>query len=141
MLLIRLTLKVVGTYPLDPCGGPTGLALDKNNQRLFTVCRKNKGMTVLDAQTGKVITTVPIGAGVDAVAYDPDTKFVFCSNGDGTATIIRQESPDKYSVVQTLETQWKAKTMALDPKTKKYISAPLIWNPEIKTGSLIPLNY
>ena len=81
-------------------------------------------MTVLDAQTGKIITTVPIGAGVDAVAYDPDTKFVFCSNGDGTATIIRQESPDKYAVVQTLETQWKAKTMALDPKTKKiYFSA------------------
>ena len=119
-----LTLKVVSTYPLDPCGGPTGLALDKNDQRLFTVCRKNKGMTVLDAQTGKIITTVSIGAGVDAVVYDPDTKLVFCSNGDGTATIIRQESPDKYTVVQTLETQWRAKTMALDPKTKKiYFSA------------------
>jgi len=118
------TLKVTNTYPLDPCGGPTGLALDKKNQRLFTVCRKNKGMTVLDSQTGKIITTVPIGAGVDAVTYDPDTKFVFCSNGDGTATIIRQESADKYSVVQTLETQWKAKTIALDPKTKKiYFSA------------------
>src|SRR5882724_4756544 len=77
------TLKVTNTYPLDPCGGPTGLALDKKNQRLFTVCRKNKGMTVLDSQTGKIITTVPIGAGVDAVTYDPDTKFVFCSNGDG----------------------------------------------------------
>jgi YVTN family beta-propeller protein len=119
-----MTLKVINTYPLDPCGGPTGLALDKKNQRLFTVCRKNKGMTVLDAQTGKIITTVPIGAGVDAVTYDPDTKFVFCSNGDGTATIIQQESADKYSVTQTLETQWRAKTIALDPKTKKlYFSA------------------
>ncbi|MDR3713167.1 MAG: YncE family protein [Puia sp.] len=112
-------LRILHTYPLAPCGGPTGLALDKKNQRLFTVCRENKGMTVVEASTGKIVTTVPIGAGVDAVTYDPNTGLIFCSNGDGTATIIRQESADKYSVVQTLKTQFRAKTMALDPVTKK----------------------
>jgi DNA-binding beta-propeller fold protein YncE len=114
-----MSMKVIKTIPLDPCGGPTGLALDKAHNRLFTVCRKNKGMSVVDITTGRVITTVPIGAGVDAVVYDAATSLVYCSNGDGTATIIRQESADSYSVVQTLSTQWRAKTMALDRKTKK----------------------
>jgi YVTN family beta-propeller protein len=117
-------MKVIKSLPLTPCGGPTGLAYDKKNGRLFSVCRENKGMSVIDVKSGKVITTVPIGAGVDAVVYDPATNLVYCSNGDGTATIIQQESPDKYSVKQTLTTQWKAKTMALDPVTKKiYFSA------------------
>ncbi|MFI5156403.1 MAG: YncE family protein [Chitinophagales bacterium] len=116
-------LKVINNYPLAPCGRPTGLAMDAANNRLFTVCRENKGMSVVDIATGKVTTTVPIGAGVDAVAYDPVTKFVFCSNGDGTTTIIRQESADSYTVVQTLQTQVRAKTMALDKKTHKiYLS-------------------
>lgn len=118
------TLKIIKTFPLDPCGGPTGLALDKKNQRLFTVCRKNKGMSVLDIQSRKIVATLPIGAGVDAVTYDESTGLIFCSNGDGTATVIHQESPDNYTVVQTLETQWKAKTHALDHKTGKlYFSA------------------
>lgn len=117
------TLKVIQNYPLSPCGGPTGLALDLKNQRLFTVCRENKGMSVVDAATGKVITTLPIGAGVDAVAYDPATKLVFCSNGDGTTTIFHQDTKDTYSFVQTLATQLRAKTMALDTKTHKiYLS-------------------
>ncbi|MGI4751191.1 MAG: YncE family protein [Janthinobacterium lividum] len=113
------TMKVLKNYPLAPCGGPTGLALDGKNHRLFTVCRENKGLTVLDETTGKVITTVPIGAGVDAVAYDPETKLVFASNGDGTTTIIQQKTADSYDVLQTLETQNRAKTMALDTKTHK----------------------
>jgi DNA-binding beta-propeller fold protein YncE len=119
------TMTVKATWPLAPCGQPTGLAYDARDQRLFTVCRANKGMSVLDAGTGKVITTVPIGAGVDAVAYDEADRLVLASNGDGTATIIRQESPDSYSVVQTLTTAPRAKTMAFDKKSKKiYFSAP-----------------
>ncbi len=106
------------SFPLDPCGGPTGLAIDLKHQRLYTVCRKNKGMTVVEIPSGKVIATVPIGAGVDAVSYDPATGLIICSNGDGTATIVHQESPDNYAVVQTLNTQWKAKTHAYDPTTK-----------------------
>lgn len=117
------TLKVTSNYPLAPCGGPTGIALDAANHRIFSVCRQNKGMSVVDANTGAVIATVPIGAGVDAVAYDPETKLVFCSCGDGTTTIIKQESADKYTVVQTLKTPVRAKTMALDTKTHKiYLS-------------------
>ncbi|GAA4310278.1 hypothetical protein GCM10023149_04890 [Mucilaginibacter gynuensis] len=113
------TLKVIKNIPLAPCGGPTGLALDGKNQRLFTVCRENKGMSVLNISTGKVIATLPIGEGVDAVTYDAATQLIFCSNGDGTTTIIKQKSADEYSVVQTLKTQERAKTMALDAKTHK----------------------
>lgn len=119
------TMKVIHTYPLAPCGGPTGLGLDAQHQRIFTACRENKGMSVVDINTGKVITTVPIGAGVDAVAYDAVNQLVFCSNGDGTTTIIKQNSADDYTVVQTLATQNRAKTMALDKATHKiYLSAP-----------------
>ncbi|SEP02734.1 YncE family protein [Mucilaginibacter sp. OK283] len=117
------TLKVIKNYPLTPCGGPTGLALDAANQRVFTVCRENKGMSVVDINTGKVTATIPIGAGVDAVAYDAETKLIFCSNGDGTTTIIKQKSADDYSVIQTLKTAVRAKTLALDAKTHKiYLS-------------------
>jgi len=78
-----------------------------------------------------VITTLPIGAGVDAVVYDPETKKIYVSNGDATLTIIQQKSADEYSVIQTLSTQYRAKTMALDKKTKKiYVSAP-----EFETGT------
>jgi len=117
------TLKVIRNFPLGPCGGPTGLALDSKNYRAFTVCRENKGMSVVNILSGKVITTLPIGAGVDAVAYDPETKLIFCSCGDGTVTIIQQITADSYSVIQTLQTQARARTMALDTKTHKiYLS-------------------
>ena len=115
---------ILKRFPLDPCGGPTGLAIDLNHQRLFTVCRKNKGMTVIDFASGKVITTLPIGTAVDAVSYDANTGLIICSNGDGTATIIKQDNADQYTVLQTLTTQWKAKTHAFDPRTKTiYFSA------------------
>ena len=116
------TGAILNSFPLDPCGGPTGLAIELLliHQRLYTVCRKNKGMTVLELlPTGKgAIATVPIGSGVDAVSYDAGTGLIICSNGDGTATIIHQDRPDQYVVVQTLITQWKAKTHAFDPQTK-----------------------
>jgi len=125
------TLKVIANYPLAPCGGPTGIALDDANNRLFTACRQNKGMSVVDATSGKVITTLPIGAGVDAVVYDPGTKLIFCSCGDGTTTIIKQQSADEYSVIQTLKTAVRAKTMALDARTHKiYLSVA-----EYETGT------
>jgi YVTN family beta-propeller protein len=117
------SLKVIKNYPLAPCGGPTGLALDAVNQKLFTVCRENKGVSVVDIKTGKVTATLPIGAGVDAVAYDPETKLIFCSCGDGVTTIIKQKSADEYEVIQSLKTAERARTMALDAKTHKiYLS-------------------
>ena len=116
-------MKVLKNFPLNPCGRPTGLAFDARNKRLFIVCRENKGLSVVNETSGKVITTVPIGAGVDAVAYDPETKLIFASNGDGTATVIKQKTADEYEVVQTLKTQVRAKTLALDTKTHKiYLS-------------------
>jgi YVTN family beta-propeller protein len=117
------TMRVIKNFSLSPCGGPTGVALDLKNNRAFSVCRENKGMSVVNINTGKVVATVTIGAGVDAVAYDAETKLIFCSNGDGTTTIIQQKSADDYSVVQTLSTQVRAKTLALDTKTHKiYLS-------------------
>ncbi|MBC7422759.1 MAG: YncE family protein [Ferruginibacter sp.] len=130
------TLSILNTYALAPCGGPTGLALDAVNKRIFTACRENKGMSVVDITSGKIITTIPIGAGVDAVAYDAATKLIFCPNGDATTTIIKQESADKYTVVQTLATQIRAKTLALDTKTHKiYLSVADI---EKGTRSIVP---
>ena len=118
------TLKVIHTYPLSPCTGPTGLALDKIHMRLFTVCRENKGMSVVDTRSGKVVATVPIGGGVDAVTYDVLSQLVFCSNGEGTVTIIKQKAAYRYSVIQTLTTLPGARTMAFDPATKKiYLSS------------------
>ncbi|HLY68720.1 MAG TPA: YncE family protein [Puia sp.] len=116
-------LEVKATYPLAPCGKPTGLAFDAVHNRIFTGCRDNKGLSVLDAASGKVITTLPIGAGVDAVCYDPGSSLIFCSCGDATTTIIKQDGADSYQVIQTLATQVRAKTMALDPQTHKiYLS-------------------
>jgi DNA-binding beta-propeller fold protein YncE len=113
------TLKVIKSYPLDPCGGPTGLALDKTNKRIFTVCRENQGMSVIDATNGKVIQTLPIGTGVDAVVYDAVNKLVIASNGDGTASVFTQDSADRYTLLQTLKTQPHAKTMTIDEETHR----------------------
>jgi len=113
------TLKVTKNYTLSPCGGPTGMAMDKENQKIFSVCRENKGLSIVDIPSGKVIQTLPIGSGVDAVVYDPATKLLVASNGDGTATVFKQDAPDHYSLVQTLTTQNRAKTMALDLSTHK----------------------
>jgi hypothetical protein len=127
------TLKVVKNYLLAPCGGPTGVAMDKANQRVFTVCRQNKGMSVVDVNNGKIIQTLPIGAGVDAVIYDADNKLVIASNGDGTATIFKQNSADSYTLLQTLTTQTRAKTMAMDMSTHKLYFPVVDFQPGTRT--------
>ena len=109
-------LKVEQRWPTAPCSSPSSMAIDRANHRIFVGCR-SKVMAVLDADSGKVITTLPIGDHVDATVYDPEKKLIFNSNGEGTITVIRQESPDTYSVVQTVKTAPRAKTMAFDPKT------------------------
>ena len=91
------------------------MAIDRANRRLFLGCR-SKVMAVMNADTGQVITTLPIGDHVDATAFDEETKLIFNSNGEGTVTVIHQDGPDKYSVVETVKTLPRAKTMALDPK-------------------------
>lgn len=109
-------LKVEQRWPTAPCASPSSMAMDRANRRLFLGCR-SKVMAVVDADSGKVITTLPIGDHVDATAFDVETKLIFNSNGEGTITVIHQDSPDKYSVVETVKTLPRAKTMALDPKT------------------------
>jgi YVTN family beta-propeller protein len=111
-------LKVEQRWPTAPCSSPSSMAMDRANRRLFLGCR-SKVMAVLNADTGQVITTLPIGDHVDATAFDPETKLIFNSNGEGTITVIHQDSPDTYSLVETVKTVPRAKTMALDPKTHR----------------------
>jgi YVTN family beta-propeller protein len=110
--------KVRDEWPLAPCKEPAGLAMDGEGRRLFSVCA-NKVMVVTDADTGKQIAQVPVGVEPDAAIYDVEKKLVFSSNCDGTLTVVKQESPDKYTVVQNLTTQREARTMALDPVSHK----------------------
>jgi DNA-binding beta-propeller fold protein YncE len=117
------SLTVLKTWSIAPGEEPSGLALDNKNHRLFSVCG-NKLMVISDAVSGKVITTVPIGDGCDGVAFDPATKRVFSSNGEGNITVVQQESADKYKVIETVATQKGARTIAVDKSTHHlYLSA------------------
>jgi len=109
-------LKVKSRWPLAPCESPSGLAMDIKNRLLFVGC-DNKMMAVVNADTGKVITTLPIGGGVDADRFDPDTKFAFASCGEGVLTVVKEDSPGKFSVAENVKTERGARTMALDLKT------------------------
>ena len=104
---------MVKSWPLAPCEEPSGLAIDLKNRRLFSGCH-NKMMAVMDADTGKVIATPAIGQGVDANAFDADRQLAFSSNGDGTLTVVHEDAPDKFSVLENADTQRSARTMALD---------------------------
>jgi YVTN family beta-propeller protein len=106
--------KVVKSWPLAPCEEPSGLAIDQKNRRLFAGC-SNKMMAVVNADTGKVVTTAPIGPGVDANGFDPETHLAFSSNGgDGTLTVVHEDSADKFTVAENAQTQKFARTMALN---------------------------
>jgi DNA-binding beta-propeller fold protein YncE len=110
------TMKVEQRWPTAPCASPSSMAMDRANRRLFLGCR-SKVMAVMNADTGKVMATLPIGDHVDATTFDAETRLIFNSNGEGTVTVIRQESPDMYSVAETVKTLPRAKTSALDTKT------------------------
>jgi DNA-binding beta-propeller fold protein YncE len=110
------SLTVIATWPLAPCESPSGMAIDLAHSRLFLGC-SNKLMAVVDAKTGRVVTTVPIGQGVDANGFDPSSGLAFSSNGDGTLTIAHEDSPEKFTVVANVPTLRRARTMALDTRT------------------------
>jgi DNA-binding beta-propeller fold protein YncE len=112
------THQVAATWPLAPGEEPSGLAFDPAHKRLFAGC-SNKLMVMMDSTNGKIVATIPIGAGVDATAFDPGTQFAFSSNGEGNVTVAKEETPDRLSILQTLATQRGARTMALDPTTHK----------------------
>src|SRR6267143_1351615 len=109
-------LKVLHRWPEKPCQEASGLAADMKNHRLFAGC-DNKMMAVIDADSGKVVATLPIGEGVDATGFDPATQLAFASNGEGTLTVVHEESPDKYTVAENVPTKRSARTMGLDLKT------------------------
>jgi DNA-binding beta-propeller fold protein YncE len=109
-------LAIENRWSIAPGEEPSGLAIDRKHRRLFSVC-SNKLMVVVNADDGKVVTSLPIGGGTDAAGFDPETGYVFSSNGDGTLTVAHEDSPDKYSVVENVTTLRRARTMALDSKT------------------------
>jgi DNA-binding beta-propeller fold protein YncE len=110
-------LAVTATWKLAPCEEPSGLAMDAAHRRLFAGCG-NKMMAVVDADSGKVVATPAIGDGVDANGFDPGTGFAFASNGQSaTLTVVHEDAPDKFTVVEDVATQRGARTMALDPKS------------------------
>ena len=136
------THKIAVTWPIAPGESASGMAIDFKNHRLFVGC-ENKLMVMMDSENGRVVSTVPIGQGVDANAFDPSTGLVtkieqsngvsFSSNGDGTVTIAREETPEKLAVVQTLTTMRGARTMALDPKTHNLYLAAAEYEPALPT--------
>jgi YVTN family beta-propeller protein len=111
------TMKITHRWPLAPGANPSGLAIDAKHHILFSGCR-NKLMAIVDADSGKVLATEPIGQGVDATRYDPETNYAFASNGfSGDLTVIHEDSPTAFHVVENVPTEMGARTMELDPKT------------------------
>ena len=108
-------MEVKAKWPLAPCEEPSGLSIDRKNRRLFAGCG-NKMMAVVDADSGKVLATPPIGDGVDATTFDPETGLAFASCGEGVLTVVKEDSPGKFSA-ENVPTQQGARTLALDFKT------------------------
>ena len=121
-------LTVENRWKIAPGEEPSGLAIDRKNRRLFSVC-SNKLMVVVNANDGKIITTLPIGSGTDAAGFDPETGYAFSSNGDGTLTVVHEDSPDKFAVVENVPTLRRARTMALDPKTHQVYTVTAEFGP------------
>lgn len=117
-------LTVIHAWPVAPCVQPTSMAIDRASKRVFIGCRSGV-IAVVDASSGHVVTTLPIGKGVDATAYDETSHSVFASNGDGTMTVISQETSDRYRVVENVKTETGARTMAFDPLSQRaFLAAP-----------------
>jgi DNA-binding beta-propeller fold protein YncE len=121
-------LAVEAHWSLREGKDPTGLAIDRKHRRLFSGCG-NKLMIVMNADNGQIVGSLPIGTGVDATAFDPETGFAFSSNGEGTLTVIHEDSPDKFSVVENVPTLRRARTMALDPKTHQVYTVTAEFGP------------
>lgn len=130
------SLEVKKHFPIGVAKVPTGLAYDAKTNRLFIGCRNEPKMVVMDAGTGKVISSFPIGAGVDYAGFDPSSNLVFFSCGDGTLNIFHEKSADTVEDAGAIKTQPSAKTMAFDPKTKKIFlpAAEYIETPPTEPG-------
>ena len=113
------SLKIKSRWPLAPAGAPTALAMDVQHHRLFSAGRDPQMMVVLDSDSGKVLQSFPISAGVDAAAYDPATGLIFVSTREGMVHIFHEDSSDKFSEIETVKTEYGAKTMGLDTETHR----------------------
>jgi hypothetical protein len=139
-------LNVQHRWPLSPCEEPSGMAADWKSRRLFIGC-SNQLMAVVDADNGKVVATIPIGEGVDADAFDPETNLAFASTGDGNLTVAHEDSPDKYSAITRVPTRQSARTMTLDLKTHAVFLSAADFDPaapgerrgKMKPGSFVVL--
>ena len=118
------TMKVLASWPIAPCDGPTGIALDPATKRIFSGCSKTS--VVVDVTSGKVVAQIANGEGVDALGWDPAQKLIYIPAGrDGNITVVHQDGPDKYTVVATVPTMRGAKTIAVDPVTHNaYVFTP-----------------
>lgn len=121
-------MSVKAHYPLAPCEEPTGMARDRVRGRLIIGCG-NSTMAIMDEKTGKLITTVKVGAGVDAAGFDPANQLAFTSNGEGTLSVVREEKDGSFTPLATVPTQRGARTMALDPKTHKIYMSTAEYGP------------
>ncbi|MEO8910585.1 MAG: YncE family protein [Gemmatimonadaceae bacterium] len=111
-------LRVTRRWSTAPCRNPVAMAIDTRHNRLFSGCRSGV-MAISDYKNGNIVATVPIGRGVDGAGYDPSTRMAYASNADGTLTVIHQDTPDKYTVVENVETAQGARNMGLDPATHR----------------------
>jgi len=143
-----MTLQVEQHWPIAPGEEPSGLAIDKQNHRLFSVC-SNKLMVVVNTETGKVITTLPIGDRCDGVAFDPEKERAYSSNGEGTITVVQEENSNSFKVLETVTTLPGARTIAIDINTHhlylstaEFESAPSATNrrPSVKPNSFVILD-
>lgn len=125
-------LEVTARWSLAPGEEPSGLALDAANRRLFSVCG-NKQMVIVDADSGAIVTTVPIGEESDGAAFDPGTGDAFSSNGEGTLTVVHEQNPAQFTVTQTVPTRPGARTLALDLKTHRVFLATARFDPSAGT--------
>jgi hypothetical protein len=134
---------VTRRWSTEPCKQPVAMAIDTAHQRLFSGCRSGV-LAVSDYKAGKIVATAPIGMGVDGSGYDPTTGDVFTSNGEGTLTVIHEDSPDKYTVVQNLVTTPGSRNMGLDPTSHRIFvvtakfGPPPEGAPPGRRGSVLP---
>ena len=131
------TLRILHRWPLAPGEEPSGLALDRTRNRLFSVCR-NKIMVVLDGQSGQIVSKVPIGGGVDGAAYDAVADLAFSSNGEGTLTVVRRDAGGTYSEGQTVQTRRGARTIVLDEQTHRLYTVAAKFGPPPASTAVRP---
>ena len=129
--------SIVGRWSLAPCDGPSGMAIDSERRRLFAVCSGNALFVVFDLETHRIVTSVKIGGGPDSVAFDPALHRIYSAGRSGTLTVIQQDAPDRYRVLDEIHTHYGAHTLAVDPASHKVFVAyaSLLAHPRIAVFS------